>query len=72
VDEVRKIMREGGLSFLVVLDHNVRMVAFSGLRFLEEEEEPLCGSQNKKAARSPKRIKLPGNHMGYTGVTIAP
>lgn len=26
VDEVRKIMREGGLSFLVVLDHNSRMV----------------------------------------------
>jgi CBS domain-containing protein len=26
VDEVRKIMREGGLSFLVVLDHNMRMV----------------------------------------------
>ena len=26
VDEVRKIMREGGLSFLVVLDHNMKMV----------------------------------------------
>ena len=26
VDEVRKIMREGGLSFLVVLNHNSRMV----------------------------------------------
>jgi CBS domain len=26
VDEVRKIMRERGLSFLVVLDHNMRMV----------------------------------------------
>jgi galactokinase len=29
-------------------------------------------SQNKKAACSPKRVKLSGNHMDYTGVTIAP
>jgi hypothetical protein len=40
--------------------------------FSHKSQQLLPGSQNKKAARSPKRIKLPGNHMGYTGVTIAP
>ena len=39
VDEVRKIMREGGLSFLVVLDHNMRMVGIVTMEDLARNEK---------------------------------
>ena len=42
VDEVRKIMRERGLSFLVVLDHNMRMVGIVTMEDLarHKKEDP--------------------------------
>src|SRR5262245_10842154 len=39
VDEVRKIMRERGLSFLVVLDHNRRMVGIVTMDDLARDQK---------------------------------
>ena len=39
VDEVRKIMREGGFSSLVVLDHNMKMVGIVTMESLNRDKK---------------------------------